>query len=315
MGFGMARRLSCIERQLGLEPVEVVLGDEWRNGRHHCPGCRRRRGVMVGRLTQGRGRGPSETGGPGMGTADIALPSVDRVRQEPVQGGRTPAPMPARRRAAQWEEVLGQTEQGPVRFQLAGNDFRDDWPVGWFDRHASRITRASRLHTIAVWRPGPGPEEPCPEFHLTPSAHAFSNQGAFIFGHGPADWSQELRLWGLPQRLIKTLDATASLLECFQQYHLLDIVTGEAIWARAHDAVDRGLLDTVPAPIPAWPIARGTTVSVVTDDILWPERFPLGVYLGDEALDRLCNRLRQGLPRGRPPGIDRGAHASPPPVV
>jgi hypothetical protein len=124
-----------------------------------------------------------------------------------------------------------------------------------------------------------------------------------------------MRLWVLPQRLIKKLDATASLLEFFQQYHLLDIVTGESIWARDHDAVDRGLFDTVPEPIQAWPIERGTTVSVVAEDILRPERFPLGVYMGDEPLDLLFNRLSQGLPLGRHPGIDRGAHASPPPVV
>jgi hypothetical protein len=35
----------------------------------------------------------------------------------------------------------------------------------------------------------------------------------------------------------------------------------------------------------------------------------------DEALALLCNGVRQRLPFGRHPDSERGAHASPPPVV
>jgi hypothetical protein len=95
MGLVMARRLSFLERQFGLDPVEALLGDEWRNGRHPCPGFRCRRDLTVGRLPQGVGRRPSDMGWPGVGTANIAPPCVGRVRSEPVQGGRTPAPIPS----------------------------------------------------------------------------------------------------------------------------------------------------------------------------------------------------------------------------
>jgi len=149
------------------------------------------------------GCGPSDTRWPDVGTADRDLPGVDRVRQKPVQGGRTPAPIPSRRRDSQLEYVLGQAEQGPVRFQIAGQDFPDSGPFGRFDRHACRITGTIRRPTIAVGRNGPWHEDPCPACPLTPSAPTFGHQGAFIVGHGPADLSQETGLRVLPQRLIE----------------------------------------------------------------------------------------------------------------
>jgi hypothetical protein len=49
--------------------------------------------------------------------------------------------------------------------------------------------------------------------------------------------------------------------------------------------------------------------------MLWTQGLALRMYVRDEALDRRFNGLRQRLPFGRHPDIDRGAHASPPPVV
>jgi len=123
---------------------------------------------------------------------------------------------------------------------------------GPFDRpdlHASGITGAIWIHPKAVRRNGLWPQDPCPELHLTPMAHAFGNQGAFIFGHSSADLSQERRLRILPQRLLKKLDPTSSPLELFQQHHLLDILTGESVRVRDDNARNRGLFDAVPAPV------------------------------------------------------------------
>src|SRR5215831_7449889 len=237
------------------------------------------------------GRGPSDTGWPGVGTANIDLPGVGRVRQEPVQGSRTPAPIPARRLDAERESGLGQTEQGAIRFEIAGKDVLDDGPFDRLDLHASRITGAIWRPTIAVRRTGPWQEDPCPELHLTPTAPAFGDQGAVIFGHGSADLSHEMRLRILPQRLIQKLNPTTSPLEFFQQHHLLDIIPGESIRARDDDTLDRGLFDAVPEPVQSWPLEGGTTVSVVAEDIFRPERFPLCVYLGGESLDLLFNGL------------------------
>jgi len=124
------------------------------------------------------------------------------------------------------------------------------------------------MPTIAGWRKGPWQEDPGPQFPLTPSAQAFGHQGAFIFGHRPADLPPEMRLWVLPQRLSQNLDATASPLDFFQPHHLLDLMAGESIGARNHDTGDRGLLDTVPEPSQSWPIECGTTVAVVAKNLL-----------------------------------------------
>ena len=124
-----------------------------------------------------------------------------------------------------------------------------------------------------------------------------------------------MRLGIPPQRLIQKLDPTTSPLELFQQHHLLDIITGESIRARDDDTLDRRLFDAVlsrskPGRLgvaPRYPSSRkissDRSVSL------------LCVYMGGEPLDLLFNRLSEGLPLGRHPGIDRGAHALPPPVV
>jgi hypothetical protein len=232
-----------------------------------------------------------------------------------VRGHSTPAPIPSRRREAQLEEVRRQTQEGPVRLQRAGKQLLAHRPFGRLDVHASWITGVIRRHARAARRNGPWPEDPRAALHLTPSAPAFGPQGAFIFGHGPADLPQEMGLRVLSQRLIEERDPTASRLECFQQHHLLDIMAGGSIRAREDDTVDGGLFAAVPEPIHAWPVEHGATVPVVAEQILWPEGFPLRRYMRGEALDLLFNRLGQGLPRGRHPGRDRGAQASPPSVV
>jgi hypothetical protein len=78
-----------------------------------------------------------------------------------MEGRGAPAPIPARRLDAKPEERLGQTEQGPVRFQIAGKDLLDAGAFGRLDLHASRITRPIGMQAIAIGRDGPGQQHPC----------------------------------------------------------------------------------------------------------------------------------------------------------
>jgi hypothetical protein len=77
-----------------------------------------------------------------------------------MEGCGTPALVPAWRLDAQPKEVLGQTEQGPVRFHIAGKDLLDDEAFGRLDLHPSRITRPIRMQAIAIRRDSPGQEHP-----------------------------------------------------------------------------------------------------------------------------------------------------------
>jgi hypothetical protein len=104
-----------------------------------------------------RGRAPEPCWSP-LGPADVEFSRIDGVRQEPTEGRGTPAPIPARRPDAKPEEVLSQTEQGPVRFQIAGKDLLDHGAFGRLDLHTSRITRPIWMQAIAVGRDGPGQE-------------------------------------------------------------------------------------------------------------------------------------------------------------
>lgn len=153
------------------------------------------------------------------------------------------------------------------------------------------------------------------QFHLAPAPHAFGNQGAFIFGHGPPDVQQEMGLRVLAQRLIEELDAASPLRELFQQHHLIDIIARQAVRTCDHHPVNRGLFDAVPQAVEPRSVQRGATISIVAENILCPEGLSLRLYVCGEALDLLFNGLGQGLPLSRYPDIDRCAHASPPPVV
>jgi hypothetical protein len=74
-----------------------------------------------------RGRAP-EPCWPRLAPADSECSRRGEVRQEPMEGRGTPAPMPTRRPAAKLEEMLCQSEQGPVRFQIAAKNLLDQAP-------------------------------------------------------------------------------------------------------------------------------------------------------------------------------------------
>ena len=109
----------------------------------------------------------------------------------------------------------------------------------------------------------------------------------------------------LTHRPIEELDGTASVLELFQQRHLMDIVAGQTIRPRDDDAVERRLFDRVTEAVKPRSVERGATIPIIAEDMLWTEGLALCVHVGDEASRLLVNRLGQSLPFGRHPDIDR----------
>jgi hypothetical protein len=126
------------------------------------------------------------------------------------------------------------------------------------------------MQAISIGRNGPGQEKTGLEFHLAPSSHAVRNEGPFVFGHGSPDVDQEMILWVLPQRLIEELYLAARLFEFFSQYHLMDRVSGQPIWTGEHDPVKRSLFDPISQAIQPWPIECGTTIPIITENVLRP---------------------------------------------
>ncbi len=50
----------------------------------------------------------------------------------------------------------------------------------------------------------------------------------------------------------------------------MDIVSGQPIWTGEHDPVKRSLFDPIAQAIQPWPIERGTTLPIITENVLRP---------------------------------------------
>src|ERR687895_492351 len=97
MGLVVPRGTLLVEGQFGLDAIKILLADQRRNGRDQRPWLGRGGILTGGGFPQGmRGRAP-EPCWPRLSPADIEFSRIGGVRQEPMEGRRTPAPIPARR--------------------------------------------------------------------------------------------------------------------------------------------------------------------------------------------------------------------------
>ncbi len=315
LGRVVSRGSRRVEGQLSLTALTILLTHPRRDGGDQGP-PRGRRGILTGGgFPQGlRGRAP-EPCRPRLGPADVECSRLGGVRQEPMEGRGAPAPIPARSLEAKPEERRGQTEQGPVRCQIAGKDLRDDGAFGRLARHARRITRPVWRPARAIGRDGPGQKNPGLELPLASPSPPFGHECAFICGHGPANVQEQRRLGGLTHRLIEALDTASHASAFLPPQHLMDIVACQTIRTRDDDPGERPLLPLVTSAVKPRSVQRGTTIPIVAEDLLGTQGLAWGMDVREEALDLLCNGLGQRLPGGRYPAIDRDAQASPPPVV
>src|SRR6266487_4444292 len=95
----------------------------------------------------------------------------------------------------------------------------------------------------------------------------------------------------------------------------MHIIARQTVWTGNQHSVDRALFDPVPQAVEPWSGERGTTIPIITEDMLWMQGLPLPIHVCGETVDLLFNGLGQGLSFGRHPDINRGAHASPLSVV
>ena len=95
----------------------------------------------------------------------------------------------------------------------------------------------------------------------------------------------------------------------------MDIVPGQPIGTGEHDPVQRGLFHPIPQALQTWPVERGPTLPVITENILHPQGLTLGVHICGEALHLLFNGLCQCVALGRYAGIHGCSHPCPPSVL
>jgi len=79
MGFVVARDPLFVECQFGLDPIDIFLTDQRRNGGDQRPRLGWRGILAVGEFPQRIGGRSPETGWPSAGPADIEFPRIGRV--------------------------------------------------------------------------------------------------------------------------------------------------------------------------------------------------------------------------------------------
>ena len=134
---------------------------------------------------------------------------------------------------------------------------------------------------------------------MAAAAHPVRNEGAFIFGHGPADLQQQLIMRVVTHRPIQKLHLTPVLGEFFEEHHLMDIVTCQAIRGGEEDPLERAQGGAIAQPIQTWPIELCPAIAIISVDV-FVRQMPVGLHhdMLAQASELLFNRLLLLLPIG-----------------
>jgi hypothetical protein len=116
----------------------------------------------------------------------------------------------------------------------------------------------------------------------------------------------------LTDGLIENMDLAASALELFQEHHVMHIVASKAIGTHTQHTVDGALPEWVPQAIEPRAIARGTTITIVAEDLLTAPLLAFTCEMGSEPVDLLVDGVGQGVAVGRHPARDGCGHDVPP---
>jgi hypothetical protein len=134
---------------------------------------------------------------------------------------------------------------------------------------------------------------------LAAAAHPVRNEGAFIFGHGPANLEQQLIMGVVTHRPLQKLYLASVLGQLFEEHHLMDIVTCQSIRGGEEDPLERAQGGAIAQPIQARPIELGAAVPIISVDVV-VRQMPVGLHhdMLAQASELLFNRLLLLLPIG-----------------
>lgn len=154
------------------------------------------------------------------------------------------------------------------------------------------------MDAVAVRWARPGKSETNVQLHLTPSSHAFCNQGTFVCCHGTAHVQQEVVMRVLGHRLIEKVALTTIALAFLKQHHVMDIVASQTIRTRDQHSLDQTLSSLIAKPIEARSIEGRTTLALITEDQRGASQLVLVFKTSLKSFDVLLNGLGLGLPVG-----------------
>jgi len=312
VGFVVAAGERLVLSQLGLNRIELRLGDDrWDRG-DRDPRLARRRDVTIVRMADRVGCRTSHARRSRPSAAGIDLTGIRRIGQNAANRGRIPAFHALRRREPQRLHTLGQPKQAGLIFRIPGEHLLDHGRFRLIHLHAGWIPGTIRVYPIAIWSSRPRQQDPRPQLGLTPAAHPFGNQRAFIFRHGPADLQQQLIMGIVTHRTVEKLNFATRMFKFFQQHHLLDIVARQPIGSRYQHAINFSRFDFVTQPIKARAIERRAAIAIIAENVLVLQFPTLALRMGPQPLELLFDGLGLCLALGRHAHIDRNAHRTPP---
>src|SRR5438128_1980884 len=92
----------------------------------------------------------------------------------------------------------------------------------------------------------------------------------------------------------------------------MDRVASQTIRSRDHHLIKSRTPDLIPQAVKSWTPQRGSTVAIISKDMLVFPLPPMGLTMISQHLSLLLNGLRLRLPLGRDAHIDRHSHGFPP---
>lgn len=107
---------------------------------------------------------------------------------------------------------------------IPDNYWFDHGGLDWGQPHAAGLPWPLRITQRALGCSGPWQQLATAQLGWAPPSHALSKQGALVCSDGRADLSQQLIRRIITPGPLAQLDAPATLAECIDQEHVMDIV-------------------------------------------------------------------------------------------
>ncbi|CAG0935582.1 hypothetical protein TFLX_04424 [Thermoflexales bacterium] len=251
----------------GLDRVELFLSHDRRDRRHEQPLLAWQHHMTPGFTPHGLQGRPSPPRGHRSRPTGIDLTRIGWIHQNIAQRRLIPAGFAARRRHLQLLQVLGQAQQTTAFLGVPSIHLAYPDRLGLFNMDPVRVARMFRINPVAKRHMRPGQPLTGAKFALAAQAHPFGNQGALIFGDGPANLQQQLIMGILTHGPIQKFHEATGRLKFVQQQHLMHIVARQPIRRRQQDLHDFAPADGFPQTIQPGPVQLGPAVPVIAKNV------------------------------------------------
>jgi hypothetical protein len=242
----------------------------------------------------------------------VCHPHVSGILQDASHSSDVPAWFSRRGRQPQVCQAFGDTVQTNTRLQIPVEHLRNHGGLRFIKPHPRRVSWMFGIHAITVGRPCPRQQLAGAELGQASTPHPFADLRPLVFCHSSANLQQQPIVRIVTHRAIQEFDANAASLQLLDHHHLMHIVARQSIWLGNQNYVKLGQRSTVSQAVQTRTTQLGSTVPIVSINMLRFKDPALSFYMGTQALNLLLNGLGLRLSLGRHSGIDCHSHHTPP---